>query len=615
VTEHGEQHRFGSAHLGSFGRDTEMEQSMVTTPHPPKSADTGSQSPSGTPEVLSGSEITCRSLVAEGATTVFGYPGGAVIPLYDALPASPLRHVLVRFEQWAGLAADAYARATGEVGVCIATSGPGATNLVTALANANLDSIPMVAITGQVGQQLIGRDGFQEVDITGVSLPVTKHNYLVQRPEDIAPTIKEAFYLAKSGRPGPVLVDIPKNVFVAKTEYTPPTKVGRKSYQPTTKPNIRQVRLAVEEIARAKKPLIMAGHGIILSHAEEVFQEFAERAGIPVIYTLLGLGSMSEMHPLSLGMMGMHGHRHVNRALEECDLLVNIGARFDDRATGRLNGFAPNARVVHVDIDPAEIGKNVPTDVPVVGDAREALLMLIEEMGEPRDHSVWMAWIDGQRNRVLEAALEDRPEWAEPYSIVKAIADVTDHDAIVTTDVGQHQMWAAQQLGIKHGKRWITSGGLGTMGYGLPSAIGAKMGCPDLEVWSIVGDGGFQMSFNELATAVQENLDINIAIINNGYLGMVRQWQDLFHNHNYSEVRISAPDFVQLTESFGATGIRVTSDDEIRPAIERARSIKGPVVIDFIVEPEANVYPMVPPGGSNSEMVHDPQWMPHEEDV
>ena len=580
---------------------------VATTSAPQHTSKTAGQADTGAPEILSGAEITCRSLEAAGATTVFGYPGGAVIPLYDAIPASNLHHVLVRFEQWAGLAADAFARATGEVGVCIATSGPGATNIVTALANAQLDSVPMVAITGQVAQPLIGRDGFQEVDITGVSLPVTKHNYLVQRVEDIAPTIKEAFYLAKSGRPGPVLVDIPKNIFVAKTEYIYPTTTGRKSYQPTIKPNIRQVRLAAEEIARAKKPLIMAGHGIILSGAEVEFKQFAEKTGIPVIYTLLGLGAMSEMHPQSLGMMGMHGHRHVNRALEECDLLVNIGARFDDRATGRLNGFAPNARIVHVDIDPAEIGKNVETHVPVVGDAREALTMLVEEV-DSGSHESWRTWIDGQRNRVLEAALEDRPEWPEPYSIIKSIAEASDHEAIMTTDVGQHQMWAAQHFGVKYGDRWITSGGLGTMGYGLPSAIGAKMGRPELEVWTVVGDGGFQMSFNELATAVQENLDINIAIINNGYLGMVRQWQDLFHNHNYSEVRIGAPDFVRLAESFGATGIRVTADEDIKAAIEKARSIKGPVVIDFVVEPEANVYPMVPPGGSNSEMVHDPQW-------
>jgi acetolactate synthase-1/2/3 large subunit len=316
---------------------------------------------------------------------------------------------------------------------------------------------------------------------------------------------------------------------------------------------------------------------------------------------------MPESHPLSLGLMGMHGHRHVNRALEECDLLINIGARFDDRATGRLSGFAPNARVIHVDIDPAEIGKNVKADVPVVGDAREALKLLLHEV-EHRNHDEWRAWIDSQRNRVLEAALEDVPEWPEPYAIIKAIAAATNHEAIVTTDVGQHQMWAAQQVGVEFGDRWVTSGGLGTMGYGLPSAIGAKLGRPDLEVWTVIGDGGFQMSSSELATAVQENLDINIAIINNGYLGMVRQWQDLFHNHNYSEVRISAPDFVKLAESYGATGIRVTHTSEIQQAIEKARSIKGPVLIDFVVEPEANVYPMVPPGASNSEMVHDPQW-------
>lgn len=566
------------------------------------------------PELLSGAQITCRSIEAEGVTTVFGYPGGAVIPLYDALPEANLHHVLTRFEQWAGMAAIGYARATGNVGVCIATSGPGATNLVTALAEANLDSVPLVAITGQVMQSLIGRDGFQEVDITGITLPVTKHNYIVHRAEDLAPTIKEAFYLARSGRPGPVLIDIPKNVFVSKTEYIRPGKVGRKSYQPTTVPNMRQVRLAADLINSAKRPLIMAGHGIILSNAEAQFTEFVEKSGVPSIFTLLGLGAMDEAHPLSIGMMGMHGHRRSNRALDECDLLINFGARFDDRATGNLSGFAPNAKVIHVDIDPAEIGKNVPTDVPVVGDVSEVLKALTPEVVE-RDHSAWLSWINGQSNRVLHAALEDRPEWPEPYAIVKTIAEVTDHEAIMTTDVGQHQMWAAQHFGVRHGKRWITSGGLGTMGFGLPSAIGAKMGQPDLEVWSIVGDGGFQMSSNEVATAVQEKLDINIAIINNGYLGMVRQWQDLFHGRNYSEVEISAPDFVKLAEAYGATGIRVTKDSEIRGAIEKARSIKGPVVIDFVVEPEANVYPMVAPGAANSDMMDDPQWAPSEEDV
>lgn len=567
----------------------------------PKTQQQTAESPTA-PEVLSGAQITCRAIEAEGVTTVFGYPGGAVIPLYDAIPESGLHHVLTRFEQWSGLAAIGYARVTGDVGVCIATSGPGATNLVTALADAMLDSVPIVAITGQVNQPLIGKDGFQEVDITGISLPVTKHNYIVHDVDDIAHTIKEAFYLARSGRPGPVLVDIPKNIFTSSTEYKPAGNVGRKSYQPTTVPNMRQVRLAAEAIAQAKRPLIMAGHGVILSNAEAEFTSFVEKTGIPSIFTLLGLGAMDELHPQAIGMMGMHGHRRANRALDECDLLINFGARFDDRATGNLSGFAPNAKVIHVDIDPAEIGKNVHTDVPVVGDVKEVLKLLTPEV-EPGDHTAWRNWIEGQQNRVLRAALEDRPDWPEPYSIIKEIAAATNHDAVVTTDVGQHQMWAAQHMGIKHGKRWITSGGLGTMGFGLPSAVGAKIGRPDLEAWSIIGDGGFQMSGTELATAVQENLDINLAIVNNGYLGMVRQWQDLFHARNYSEVKISAPDFVKLAEAYGATGIRVYTNDEIRPAIEKARSIKGPVLIDFVVEPEANVYPMVAPGAANSQMI------------
>jgi acetolactate synthase-1/2/3 large subunit len=505
---------------------------------------------------MTGAQITCAALEAEGVTVAFGYPGGAVIPLYDAFPTANLHHILVRFEQWASLAADAYARVTGDVGVCIATSGPGATNLVTGLANAMLDSVPVVAITGQVIQPLIGRDAFQEVDIQGITLPVTKHNYLVQRIEDIAPTIQEAFYLARSGRPGPVLVDIPKNLFMQKGKYVKPQFKGRRGYQPSMIPNMRQVRLAADMINSAQKPLIMAGHGILLSGAELEFREFVEKTGVPVAFTLLGQSSFPESHPLALGLMGMHGHRHVNAALGDCDLLINIGARFDDRATGKIAGFAPNAKVIHVDIDPAEIGKNVRTDVPVVGDAREALKLLLQEVN-PRHHGQWREWIDAQTDRVLQAALDDYPEWPEPYTIIKAISEVTNGEAIVATDVGQHQMWTAQHFGFDYPNRWLTSGGLGTMGYGLPAAVGAKVGQPDLEVWTVVGDGGFQMSFNELATAMQEGLDINIAVINNGFLGMVRQWQDLFHNKNYSEVEISAPDFVKLAEAFGCTGIRV----------------------------------------------------------
>ena len=551
---------------------------------------------------MTGAQITCAALEAEGADLVFGYPGGAVIPLYDAIPGSNLHHVLVRFEQWAALAADGYARVTGKVGVCIATSGPGATNLVTGLANSQLDSIPVVAITGQVSQSLIGRDAFQETDITGITLPITKHHYLVQSADEIAPTIREAFHLARTGRPGPVLVDIPKNVFQESARFQMPSAINRRGYQPSMAPNTRQVRLAADLINAAKKPLIMAGHGIMISGAEEVFERFVERTGIPVIFTLLGQGSFPESHRLSLGLMGMHGHREVNMALKECDLLVNIGARFDDRATGKVSSFAPNARVIHVDIDPAEIGKNVRTDVPVVGDAREAIKLMLGEVGH-RSHDDWMAWIQSQKDIALRAALNDRPDWPEPYTIIKEISRITKGEAIYCTDVGQHQMWAAQHLGLDHSKRWLTSGGLGTMGYGLPAAMGAKMGRPDLEVWTIIGDGGFQMSSAELATCVQENLDINIAIINNGYLGMVRQWQDLFHQKNYSEVQISGPDFIKLAEAYGCTGIRVTKDDEIVPAIERARSIKGPVLIEFVVEPEANVWPIVPPGAGNSDMM------------
>ena len=560
----------------------------------------------GEQPTLTGSEITCASLVAEGVTTVFGYPGGAVIPLYDALPRFDLHHVLVRFEQWAALAADGYARATGKVGVCIATSGPGATNLVTGLANSQLDSVPIVAITGQVIQPLIGRDAFQEVDITGITLPVTKHNYLVQTAADIAPTIKEAFHLAASGRPGPVLVDIPKSVFTANAPFYYPETVSRRGYQPThTAEHAPGPAGGRGDQLRPRSRSSWPATASCSPAARSVFHQFVERTGMPVMFTLLGLGTFPEDHPLALGLMGMHGHKHVNDALDECDLLVNIGARFDDRATGRIDGFAPKAKVVHVDIDPAEIGKNV--DHRRAGRRRCARGAA---PAAPRGRGAPPRRVDGLDRfpagpRARSGAGGPARVTPEPYTIIKAIAKATNGEAIVTTDVGQHQMWAAQHFGFNHPDRCITSGGLGTMGFGLPAAIGAKIGRPDLEVWAVVGDGGFQMSLNELATAVQENLDINIAVINNGYLGMVRQWQDLFHAKNYSEVQICAPDFVKLAEAYGMTGIRVTKDAEIVPAIEKARSIHGPVLIEFVIEPEANVWPIVPPGGSNSEMLHE----------
>jgi acetolactate synthase-1/2/3 large subunit len=560
--------------------------------------------PKAQPRVLSGARIICESLIREGVEVVFGYPGGAVIPLYDALPYYPqLHHVLVRHEQMAGHMADGYARATGKVGVCMATSGPGATNLVTAIANAHLDSAPLVAITGQVGTAFIGKDSFQEVDITGITLPITKHSFMVERTEDIAPTLKKAFHLARTGRPGPVLVDIPKNTQIMEAEFVWPEEVSLRGYQPTIQGNRKQVRLAARLINQAKQPVIMAGHGIMLSRAETEFRQFVEKTGIPVIFTLLGLGCFPETHPLALGMMGMHGHWEVNKAANEADLLINIGARFDDRATGKLSGFAQKARVIHVDIDPAELGKNVRTEVPIVGDAKHVLQLLLEEV-EAAHHDEWLtqirAWGEQARSRKWKPTTV-----LQAQHVVTALREVTGGEGIITADVGQHQMWTAQFFFFDKPNRWITSGGAGTMGFGLPAAMGAKIGCPDQEVWAVVGDGGFQMSIPELATCTQEGLDVKVLIINNGYLGMVRQWQELFHNRNYSETPISAPDFVKLGEAYGIAAKRVYTQEEVRPALEWARTIKGPVLIDFVVDQEQNVYPMVPQGGANADMIVD----------
>ena len=550
-----------------------------------------------------GARLLCQALEREGVDLIFGYPGGAVIPLYDVLPEFNIHHVLVRHEQGAAHAADGYARATGRPGVCLATSGPGATNLVTGIATAMLDSVPVVAITGQVPQGVIGSDAFQEIDITGITLPITKHNFIIRRVEDIGPTIQKAFYLATTGRPGPVLVDVPKDVLLAEGELAPAEPVQLLGYRPTIVPHRRQIRRAAEVLRAAERPLILAGHGILISGATEELVRFAERAQIPVGLTLLGIGGFPGSHPLCLGMVGMHGFAHANRAIHEADVIVGIGMRFDDRVTGRVSEFAPNAQIIHIDIDPAEIGKNVETAVPVVGDAREALLALLEEM-EPQRHDAWLETIASWRKR-SSGRSRGVPGALAPQYVVERLHALTEGKAIVTTDVGQHQMWTAQYYTCDIPNQWITSGGLGTMGYGVPSALGVALGRPDAEVWAVVGDGGVQMTMFEFGTIVQEGAKVNIAIVNNGYLGMVRQWQELFHNRNYSETPISSPDYMLIAQAYGIPARRVTRREEVDDAIRWARSIDGPTLLEFKVNQEENVYPMIPSGGSIREMIEE----------
>jgi acetolactate synthase-1/2/3 large subunit len=556
-----------------------------------------------------GAEILWACLERENVSTVFGYPGGAILPAYDALKHSKIHHVLVRHEQGATHMADGYARASGEVGVAIATSGPGATNMVTGIATAMLDSSPIVCITGQVGSKLIGSDAFQETDITGVTLPITKHNYLVTHASEVARTIREAFYVARSGRPGPVLVDITKDAQQTSCEFDwEAAKPQLPGYRPDLSPEQSEYEQALELIKNAKRPVILAGHGIIVSGAMKEVRDFAERTGIPVALTLLGIGAFPASHPMNLGMMGMHGEAWVNHTIQEADLLLAFGMRFDDRVTGNLKTYAPNAKKIHVEIDPCEINKNVKVDVALVGDLREVLHELLPHVTSV-DRSEWLDSIDRLKGDAAVRDIQNLPDNGHLYAahvINDLWHETRDADSIVVTDVGQHQMWEAQYYKHDRPRSLITSGGLGTMGFALPAAVGAKVARPNSEVWVVVGDGGFQMTMSELATIVQENLKVNIAIINNGFLGMVRQWQEFFYERNYQATPLLNPDFVKLAEAYGIRSMAVAQRSEVVPAVQAARAHNGPVLIDFKVEQEDTVYPMVAAGAALHEMIRRP---------
>jgi acetolactate synthase I/II/III large subunit len=559
---------------------------------------------------LMGSQILCEALQLEGVELLFGYPGGTIMPFYDALTSYPtLHHVLVRHEQAAAHAADGYARVTGKVGVCVATSGPGATNLVTGLATAFMDSTPIVAITGQVGCNLIGRDAFQETDIIGVTQPITKHNFQVRNVTELADTVHKAFSLARSGRPGPVLIDVPKDIQFARTMYRPASSDSTPEHtRVTAKPALsaKAIARAAQLINAAQRPVIMAGHGVILATAYEELQAFAEKTNIPVITTLLGISAFPETHPLSIGMPGMHGPAHVNHAIGEADVIVGVGLRFDDRVTGKVSEFAPHARIVHIDIDASEMHKVKVAAVPIVADAKEALAALTEAV-ECGEHSAWSGTI-----RSWEAAANERTKdikrdqsHPDPTGILDAIRAETKGEAIIVTDVGQHQMWTARHYLWTRPNSHITSGGLGTMGFALPAAMGVKMGMPDASIWVVAGDGGIQMNIQELATLQQQGVAVKVAIMNNGYLGMVRQWQQFFHGGNYSETPITGPDYVKLADAYGLTGMCITRREDVQDAIHKAMQIEGTVIIDFVIESESNVYPMVAPGSGIGNMIEE----------
>ena len=557
-----------------------------------------------------GAQILLECLVREGVKVVFGYPGGANLPIYDALTQFPLHHVLGRHEQGLTHMADGYARAGGGVGVAMATSGPGATNMVTGIATAMMDSVPMVCITGQVASYYLGYDAFQETDITGITLPVTKHNYLITDVREINHVVREAFYIAHTGRPGPVLIDITKDAQQASIDWTydnsPVQLVG---YRPDMRPLPSELQNAVEMVQAAKRPVILAGRGVLLSNAMRELREFAERTQTPVAMTLLGLGAFPASHPLSLGMMGMHGESWTNKAIQEADLLLAFGMRFDDRVTGNLKTYAPNAKKIHIEIDPSEINKNVKVDAALVGDLRETLEQMMPYVAECScDHEEWLVRIGQMKDEVRPRDIQNLPDVGKLYAahVINDLWRCTGGNATLVTDVGQHQMWAAQYYWMDQPNKLITSGGLGTMGFGLPAAIGAKFARPNENVWVVAGDGGFQMTNAELSTAAQEGIKVNVAVINNGYLGMVRQWQEFFYERRYNGTPMRSPDFVKLTEAHGLCGIRVERREDVERAIRTAEETEGTVVVDFRVEAEDSVYPMVPAGAALDAMIRRP---------
>ena len=571
---------------------------------------------------MTGARSLMRSLESAGVEVIFGIPGGAILPAYDPLLDSSIRHILMRHEQGAGHAAEGYAQATGKVGVCMATSGPGATNLVTPLADAFMDSVPLVAITGQVPRPVIGNDAFQEADIAGITLPITKHSFKVMEPDEIPTAIAEAFHIASTGRPGPVLVDIPKDVLQAPTSFEWPASVRLPGYRPNGRPNQKQIRAAIELLRAARKPVLYVGGGVVKSRAADELFRFAEALGAPVVTTLMARGAFPDSHPLCLGMPGMHGNYAAVTAMQKCDLLVSLGARFDDRVTGNLATFAAGAKVIHADIDPAEIGKNRPADVPIVGDAKAVLAELAaaaeESFGEdPLDVSEWVAEVStwSKKYPILYDQPDDGP--IKPQFVVDRFAAATQGEAIVVTGVGQHQMWASQLMPCNKPNSFVTSGGLGTMGFGVPAAFGAKVGRPGEKVVCIDGDGCFQMTAQELATATIEKVPFTVAILNNSHLGMVRQWQELFYEERYSEVHLpQVPDYVKLAEAYGGVGLRASTPDEVDPVIDKALGVDDrPCVIDFRVSENEMCFPMVPAGASNDDLILDPRidWAAREE--